>query len=157
MTFLFCFGPCPRYMEVPQPEIEPASQQWPKPLQWQCWILNLLHWKRTLHHCWINQPSVWHETYFEHLQRPQETASQKTLILTEFVCLRPAVPELAWSQGVCWWYKLWAPCQGILSPLVLGGNLYFRSSPSWFWWLVKFRPHFQGRWLHINKTVQVYF
>ena len=32
-------------MEVPGPGIESTTQQWIKPLQWQCQILNLLHHK----------------------------------------------------------------------------------------------------------------
>ena len=37
----------PWHVEVPRPGVEPASQQQPKPLQWQCWILNALHHKET--------------------------------------------------------------------------------------------------------------
>ena len=31
-----------QHVQAPRPGIEPASQQWPEPLQWQCWILNPL-------------------------------------------------------------------------------------------------------------------
>jgi len=41
------FWPCPLHVEVPGPGIQPTPQQWPKPLWWQHWILNLLHHKRT--------------------------------------------------------------------------------------------------------------
>ena len=40
---LFCFvSTCSQNVEVPQPGVEHMPQQWPKPLQWQYWILNLL-------------------------------------------------------------------------------------------------------------------
>ena len=32
----------PKHVEFPGPGIEPTPQQWPEPLQWQYWILNLL-------------------------------------------------------------------------------------------------------------------
>ena len=38
----FCFWPCPWHVEFPRSGIEPAPQRWPKPLQWQCHILNPL-------------------------------------------------------------------------------------------------------------------
>ena len=41
------FWPRPQHVEVPRPEMEPAPQQWPKPLQGQCWILNTLCCERT--------------------------------------------------------------------------------------------------------------
>jgi len=34
---------CLRYVEVPEPEIEPSPQLQPKPLQGQCRSLNPLH------------------------------------------------------------------------------------------------------------------
>ena len=34
-------------VEVPGPGIKPVPQQWPKSLEWQCWILNPLSFKRT--------------------------------------------------------------------------------------------------------------
>ena len=34
-------------MEVPQAGIEPMPQQRPQLLQWQCWTLNLLHYRET--------------------------------------------------------------------------------------------------------------
>ena len=40
--FLPYFLPHPWHAEVPRPGIEPAPRQQPKPLQWQCQILNLL-------------------------------------------------------------------------------------------------------------------
>ena len=46
--FIYLFIlPHSRQMEVPRPGIEPTPQKWPKPLQWQCRILNPLHHKRT--------------------------------------------------------------------------------------------------------------
>ena len=36
------FGPRPLHKEVLGPGIEPTPKQWPKPQQWQHWILNLL-------------------------------------------------------------------------------------------------------------------
>ena len=40
---LFYFMPCLSHVEVvPGPGIEPVSQQWPRLLQWQCQIVNLL-------------------------------------------------------------------------------------------------------------------
>ena len=44
----FFFWLCPWHMEVPGPGIKPMPQQQPKLLQWQHWILNLLHHKQTL-------------------------------------------------------------------------------------------------------------
>ena len=44
---LFFFLPCLQHVEIPGPEIEPVPQQRPKPMPWQCWILNPLHHKRT--------------------------------------------------------------------------------------------------------------
>ena len=41
------FFPYPQHAEVPRPGIKPMPQQWPKPLQWQCWILNPLYHKGT--------------------------------------------------------------------------------------------------------------
>ena len=38
--FFFFFLPCPCHVEVPGPGIEPEPQQWLKPQQWQCWVLN---------------------------------------------------------------------------------------------------------------------
>ena len=43
----FVLLPHPQRMDAPRAGIEPASQQGPKPLQWQHLILNLLHYKRT--------------------------------------------------------------------------------------------------------------
>ena len=40
--FFFNFWLCPQHEEVPVPRTEPTPQQLPKPLQWQCQILNLL-------------------------------------------------------------------------------------------------------------------
>ena len=37
------FWPCPWHVEVPRPRIKPVPQKPPKPLQWQCQILNPLH------------------------------------------------------------------------------------------------------------------
>ena len=37
----------PRHVEVPRPGIEPAPQQRPEPLRWQCWIVNPLCHKGT--------------------------------------------------------------------------------------------------------------
>ena len=45
--FVFNFWLHPRHVEIPRPGIKPALQQWPKPLQWQCQTLNLLHHKGT--------------------------------------------------------------------------------------------------------------
>ena len=42
----FYFWPCPQHIKVPGPEKE-TETQWPKPLQWQHWIVNLLCHKRT--------------------------------------------------------------------------------------------------------------
>ena len=42
------FWPCPWHAEVPQSSIELSPQQWTKPLQWQCQILNTPHRKRTI-------------------------------------------------------------------------------------------------------------
>ena len=45
-TFVITFfWPCPRHVEVPGLGNEPMSQQQPKPLQWQCQILNPLYHK----------------------------------------------------------------------------------------------------------------
>ena len=41
------FGHASWHMEVPGPRTEFAPQQWPKLLQWQCWILNLPYYKGT--------------------------------------------------------------------------------------------------------------
>ena len=40
--FVLFFWPYLGHMKVPGPGIKPMSQQWPKLLQWQCWIFNLL-------------------------------------------------------------------------------------------------------------------
>uniref|UniRef100_A0A8D0S3D8 G-protein coupled receptors family 1 profile domain-containing protein n=1 Tax=Sus scrofa TaxID=9823 RepID=A0A8D0S3D8_PIG len=40
----------PQHVEVPGPGTKPTSQQWPKSLQRQCWILNLLYHKTTLNY-----------------------------------------------------------------------------------------------------------
>ena len=45
--FLFLFFWLHQHVQVLGPEIQFAPQQPPKPLQWQCQILNLLHHKRT--------------------------------------------------------------------------------------------------------------
>ena len=37
----------PRHVEFPGPGIKPVPEQWPKPLQWQCWIPNPLLHRRT--------------------------------------------------------------------------------------------------------------
>jgi len=44
---LFCLGRCPWHVEILEPGIEPTPPQRVEPLQWQCWILNLLHCKGT--------------------------------------------------------------------------------------------------------------
>ena len=36
-----------QHMKIPRPGIEPLPQQWPKALQWQCWVLNPVCHKRT--------------------------------------------------------------------------------------------------------------
>ena len=41
------FWPCPEHVEVPWLGTEPEPKQLPELLQWQCWILNLLHHKGT--------------------------------------------------------------------------------------------------------------
>ena len=46
-VYVFCLGdgrgrPCLQYAEVPRSGIKPVPQQWPKPHQWQCQILNSL-------------------------------------------------------------------------------------------------------------------
>ena len=50
-SLFFClFWPCPQHVEdveVPKSGTEPAPQQQPGLLQWQRWILNLVHHKRT--------------------------------------------------------------------------------------------------------------
>ena len=43
---IFC-GWHPWHVEVPGPEAKPMPQQQPGPLQWQWWVLNLLHHRRT--------------------------------------------------------------------------------------------------------------
>ena len=45
--FFFFFWLCLQHREFPWPEMESSQQQWLKPLQWQCQILNLLWHKRT--------------------------------------------------------------------------------------------------------------
>ena len=45
---LLLFWPCLQHVEVPRPGNEPVALQWPKPLQWECWTLNLLLHERTL-------------------------------------------------------------------------------------------------------------
>ena len=40
--FLFLFLPCLWHVKVPGPGRKPVPQQWPKPPQWQCCILNPL-------------------------------------------------------------------------------------------------------------------
>ena len=52
MRQLFFFSP--HLQHVARPRIELISQQWPELLQWQYWILNLLHYKRTLGQHWQN-------------------------------------------------------------------------------------------------------
>ena len=41
------FWLCLQHVEVPGPGIKPSSQQLPELLQWQYWILNLIHHRRT--------------------------------------------------------------------------------------------------------------
>ena len=48
---LVWFWPLPQHVEFPRPGIKPALQQRPEPLQWQCWIPNPLHCKRTPSFC----------------------------------------------------------------------------------------------------------
>ena len=43
----FFFWTYLQHMKFPRPGIKPVPQQPPKPLQWQGWILNLLHHRRT--------------------------------------------------------------------------------------------------------------
>ena len=45
------FWPCLWHVEVPRPEIKPMPQQWPEPVQWQCWNLKSLSCKRTSYSC----------------------------------------------------------------------------------------------------------
>ena len=46
--FIYLFIlPYPRHVEVLGPGFKLTPQQRPKPLQWQCWILNSLHHKGT--------------------------------------------------------------------------------------------------------------
>ena len=48
LFLLFCRGRGEAgHVEAPGPWVEPTPQQRPKPLQWQCWIFNLLCHKRT--------------------------------------------------------------------------------------------------------------
>ena len=42
---LVVFWPCLQHAEDPGPGIVPAPQQWPKPWEWQYWILNPLNHK----------------------------------------------------------------------------------------------------------------
>ena len=44
---LFVFQPHQKQSEVPGPGIQPVLQQWPKPQQWQHWILNPLSHQQT--------------------------------------------------------------------------------------------------------------
>ena len=44
---VFVFWPCPWHVEVPGPEIELPSQQWPEPQQWQHQIPNPLCYEGT--------------------------------------------------------------------------------------------------------------
>ena len=46
-VFVCLFRLHPQQVEIPMPGIKPDPQQGPKPLQWQCWILNPLHHKRS--------------------------------------------------------------------------------------------------------------
>ena len=55
---LFIYWPCLSHVEVPMPGIKPVPQQWPKPLQWQNQIFNLLHHKRTQHKCIFNAHTI---------------------------------------------------------------------------------------------------
>ena len=48
------FWPCPHCAEVLGPGIEPTTQQQPESLQWQRWILNLLHHKRISQRSFLN-------------------------------------------------------------------------------------------------------
>ena len=41
--FFFFFWPCPWHVEVLKPEIEPTPQEWPKLLQWCCFLNPLFH------------------------------------------------------------------------------------------------------------------
>ena len=43
-----CFWLCSWHVKFPRQGIEPTPQEQIKPLQWQCWILNVLPHKRTL-------------------------------------------------------------------------------------------------------------
>ena len=43
---IIIFWPCPQHVEIHRPGIKPVPQQWPKLLQWQHWILKLLHHRR---------------------------------------------------------------------------------------------------------------
>ena len=52
-----CFWLCPWHIEAPGPGIKPALHQRPKPLQWQCWILNLLCHQGTPGHVFYS-PSI---------------------------------------------------------------------------------------------------
>ena len=53
LLFCFVFWSHLLHVELPRPENEPAPQQRPKTLQWQCQILKSLHHKRTLGFCWL--------------------------------------------------------------------------------------------------------
>ena len=48
--FFFFLWPFLRNMEVPGPENEPLPQLLPEPLQWQCWVFNLLNHRECSHY-----------------------------------------------------------------------------------------------------------
>ena len=63
--FFFSIWLCLQHVEVLRPGIEPVPLQWPKPLWWQCWILNLLCHRRppqvtTLKTCFDHDSSEKH-------------------------------------------------------------------------------------------------
>ena len=67
VIIIIIFWPCLQHVEVPRPGTKSKPQQWPEPLQWQQWILNLLCHKGTPHVNCVNPTSILSYTdYFYH-------------------------------------------------------------------------------------------
>ena len=68
---IYLFRPHLWHVEIPRPGIEPVPQQWPKLLQWQCWILNPLQHQRN--------PKLLHILNLDPLRVPRHGAAETNL------------------------------------------------------------------------------
>ena len=126
MIYIYIFFlPCLWHVEVPTPGIKTIPQQWPKPQQWQCQILNPLHHKGIPKYTWYfdkelqkskggKRPSFLAERKRLHLrrtslkvlllQRTDKRCSQRTKrgwYLIVFRAETPSCPRSAWDLYHC--------------------------------------------------------